>query len=417
MFYRIVFFIILLNSLLQAQGTWREVTKMPRPVTDAQIIYNENPANPMFYILGGYSDVEQRTVNWIQIYSILNNNWQIIENGLNHRRRNFSAALWDTTIIIFGGLRNDFVHTPQFEIFPLSEKTRGIIVDSTSGDLFDRVYGNCYVIKDTLFVFGGNIKSQPYMFAYDLIQKKEIYRIPYKAPEIFQDEMAFLKDNSFYIFGGVQFVVKKNIKIFTQKNRFINESVENLLEPRAGGTAIYNRLLRQGFVIGGYNESKKALSTVEIALFSPDGSFKMNKAEEINFPRKNPMSANYANTIFLFGGRNADDKVVSQVEQYISSVSDITEKSAIPTNFNLFQNYPNPFNPSTSIKFSLPKESNVELKVYNLFGEEVALLLKRFMPVGNHSMSFDASGLPSGTYIYKLTAGEYSQAKKMLLLK
>jgi hypothetical protein len=256
------------------------------------------------------------------------------------------------------------------------------------------------------------------MFAYDLRQKKEIFKISYQEPEVFQDEMTFLKDGNFYIFGGVQFVVKKNIKIFTQKSRTIKESIENLIEPRAGGTAIYNKILRQGFVIGGYNEGKKALSTVEIALFSPDGTFKMNKAEEINFSRKNPMAANYANTIFLFGGRNADDKVVSQVEQYISSVSDINDESLIPTSFSLSQNYPNPFNPETTIRYKLSAVSFVDLKVYDILGNVVATLVNETQQPGMYNVKFLVnSSLSAGIYFYKLTAGDFIQAKKMLLLK
>lgn len=416
MFYRIVFFIILLNSLLQAQGTWREVTKMPRPVTEAQIIYNESQSRPQFYIIGGYSDIEQRTVNWIQIYDIFNNTWELIENGINFRRKNFSAALWDSSIVLFGGLQNEVVSTPNAELFSLS-KRNSTIFEPSDKYVFDRVYGNCFISKDTLFVLGGNVKSQPYVSAFNLKSKKEVFTVTYQPAEALLDEMGFFKDGFFYLFGGVRFVITKGTKYFDQKKRMVSETPVTLLEPRAGGAAIYNSRLGHGLVIGGYNEGRKALSSVEFVLFNNDNTFSIYRTGSINFARRNPMAANYANTIFLFGGRDADGNIVSQVEQYISSVSDITEESAIPTNFNLFQNYPNPFNPNTSIKFSLPKESNVELKVYNLFGEEVALLLKRFMPVGNHSISFDASGLPSGTYIYKLTAGEYSQAKKMLLLK
>ncbi|MBX3006912.1 MAG: T9SS type A sorting domain-containing protein [Melioribacteraceae bacterium] len=416
MFYRIVFFIILLNSLLQAQGTWREVTKMPRPVTEAQIIYNESQSRPQFYIIGGYSDIEQRTVNWIQIYDIFNNTWELIENGINFRRKNFSAALWDSSIVLFGGLQNEVVSTPNAELFSLS-KRNSTIFEPSDKYVFDRVYGNCFISKDTLFVLGGNVKSQPYVSAFNLKSKKEVFTVTYQPAEALLDEMGFFKDGFFYLFGGVRFVITKGTKYFDQKKRMVSETPVTLLEPRAGGAAIYNSRLGHGLVIGGYNEGRKALSSVEFVLFNNDNTFSIYRTGSINFARRNPMAANYANTIFLFGGRDADGNIVSQVEQYISSVSDITEESAIPTNFNLFQNYPNPFNPNTSIKFSLPKESNVELKVYNLFGEEVALLLKRFMPVGNHSISFDASGLPSGTYFYKLTAGEYSQAKKMLLLK
>ena len=89
----------------------------------------------------------------------------------------------------------------------------------------------------------------------------------------------------------------------------------------------------------------------------------------------------------------------------------------LPTEFALFQNYPNPFNPTTNIKFDLPKESNVTLKVYNILGEEVATLVNKVMPAGHQVVTFDASRLASGMYIYRIQAGNFVQVKKMLLMK
>ncbi len=86
-------------------------------------------------------------------------------------------------------------------------------------------------------------------------------------------------------------------------------------------------------------------------------------------------------------------------------------------NYTLFQNYPNPFNPSTKISYALPQNSFVELKVFNLLGQEIATLVNEQKPVGNYEVNFDASNLPSGVYIYKMKAGEYVQTKKMVLLK
>jgi hypothetical protein len=89
----------------------------------------------------------------------------------------------------------------------------------------------------------------------------------------------------------------------------------------------------------------------------------------------------------------------------------------IPTEYALFQNYPNPFNPTTNIKFDLPKESNVTLKVYNILGAEVATLVNNVMSAGHQEVKFDASKYASGMYIYRLEAGSFVQVKKMLLMK
>jgi probable HAF family extracellular repeat protein len=91
--------------------------------------------------------------------------------------------------------------------------------------------------------------------------------------------------------------------------------------------------------------------------------------------------------------------------------------SDVPTGYSLNQNYPNPFNPSTTISFSIPNEELVTLKVFNSLGEEVAELLNETKPAGNYSVSLDSGLLTSGIYFYKITAGNFTQTKKMMLLK
>jgi hypothetical protein len=90
---------------------------------------------------------------------------------------------------------------------------------------------------------------------------------------------------------------------------------------------------------------------------------------------------------------------------------------AIPTEYSLSQNYPNPFNPSTTIEFGLPSASNVTLKVYNMLGEEVASVVNQAMNAGYHTVTFDGSKFTSGMYIYRITAGNFVQVKKMMMLK
>ncbi|KAA3661147.1 MAG: T9SS C-terminal target domain-containing protein, partial [Calditrichaeota bacterium] len=95
----------------------------------------------------------------------------------------------------------------------------------------------------------------------------------------------------------------------------------------------------------------------------------------------------------------------------------VAEDSPVPNDFALSQNYPNPFNPSTTIKFSLPKASFVTLKIYNMLGVEVATLVEGRKPAGRHAITFKATNLASGLHYYTLTAGEYRQSRKMLLLR
>jgi len=91
--------------------------------------------------------------------------------------------------------------------------------------------------------------------------------------------------------------------------------------------------------------------------------------------------------------------------------------TSLPVQFVLAQNYPNPFNPSTTIKFSIPQSSNVTLKIFNTLGQEVSTLINQNMESGLHTINFDASQLNSGIYFYRLDADQFSQVRKMTLIK
>ncbi|MFH1422421.1 MAG: T9SS type A sorting domain-containing protein, partial [Planctomycetota bacterium] len=88
-----------------------------------------------------------------------------------------------------------------------------------------------------------------------------------------------------------------------------------------------------------------------------------------------------------------------------------------PTEYVLQQNYPNPFNPATNIKYNLPQDSFVELKIFDVLGREITTLVNEKQESGNYSIQFDASNLPSGIYIYRIVSGKFTQTKKMILLK
>lgn len=99
-------------------------------------------------------------------------------------------------------------------------------------------------------------------------------------------------------------------------------------------------------------------------------------------------------------------------------IADMVERNGpVPLNPKLEQNYPNPFNPSTVISYALPSRQNVRLSVYDILGREVLRLVDESQEAGYKSVSFNASNLPSGIYTYRLTAGTFTQVKKMLYLK
>ena len=98
-------------------------------------------------------------------------------------------------------------------------------------------------------------------------------------------------------------------------------------------------------------------------------------------------------------------------------VTGISGNNSIPDEYRLEQNYPNPFNPSTNISFSIPKATNVKLVIYDVLGKEITTLVNEFTQAGNHTVKFDASLLSSGVYFYKISAGDFYNVKRMVLVK
>jgi len=102
----------------------------------------------------------------------------------------------------------------------------------------------------------------------------------------------------------------------------------------------------------------------------------------------------------------------------VQGTGGVKQLAAIPSGFALGQNYPNPFNPSTTIRFSVPERSKVTMRVMNLLGEEVARVVDNEMyGQGTYEVDFLAKDLPSGTYVYRLEAGNIVMTKKMVLMK
>lgn len=103
-------------------------------------------------------------------------------------------------------------------------------------------------------------------------------------------------------------------------------------------------------------------------------------------------------------------------DDFSGELTDV-KNEVIPTKLVLEQNYPNPFNPTTSIKFSIPKQEFVNLKVYDILGKEITTLVNEVKSAGNYEVNFNASNLPSGTYFYRIQSGNYVETKKMILIK
>jgi hypothetical protein len=141
-------------------------------------------------------------------------------------------------------------------------------------------------------------------------------------------------------------------------------------------------------------------------------------------------NANAASTVIEFGDQPVTREIVDLTAapvaaaytpatvtiQHLTGV-ETPALADLPAAFELGQNYPNPFNPSTVIKFALPQAAHVTLTIYNLLGKEVAVLVDETLPAGRYEKQWEARGLPSGVYLYRLQAGSLMQTKKLVLMQ
>ncbi len=122
-------------------------------------------------------------------------------------------------------------------------------------------------------------------------------------------------------------------------------------------------------------------------------------------------------TEFFIDGDSAPDRRFNYHFTTIQTPTSVKETYQQPKSFSLSQNYPNPFNPTTVIKYSVPRNGYVTLKIYNLMGQLVATLVNGQLSAGSYKTDFDASKLSSGVYFYKLNVDGFMMTKKMMLLK
>jgi len=160
-----------------------------------------------------------------------------------------------------------------------------------------------------------------------------------------------------------------------------------------------------GFIIG----ADPATPAVMVTTYPSDSPY--NSYTYLHAPSSGPPN-------WYFIGDGEGNVYIYLIRAYVSFTTGVEETIELaPSSFTLAQNYPNPFNPQTTIEFSIPQAGPVTLKIVNLLGEEVATLISQELPAGKHKVQWDAAGLVSGVYFYRLETGGIVQAKKLLLLK
>jgi len=161
------------------------------------------------------------------------------------------------------------------------------------------------------------------------------------------------------------------------------------------------------------------LATVAANIYAPNGTIMLNQGASVTgaFYAKVVRAATKVSISLASGfGAPLQSKAVPMSE------TENAQKPETPKSYALLQNYPNPFNPTTLIRYALPQQANVTLTVYNLLGQEVARLVDEVQRAGYHEVRWDSRNIhgafvSSGIYFYRISAGTYTDIKKMILLR
>jgi hypothetical protein len=418
----VISLLLLLFSPLHAQLKWKIVGTMPNPVYGGQVVYDIASLGNKIYILGGYSESLQREVDWIQEYDVVLNSWRTI-GSMRQTRIDFVADVWKNNIMYYGGVAEASTDKYAIESWDFKLTTSPAVVFDHDSN-FGRSLSTGHIVGDKLYIIGGDSLNAggsadfPYITEYNFPTKQMSVIAKSDSSKDTRQHMSFIVGDNIYIFGGVFNGVNRSIRKFNIPTKTFSDLTQKLISARAGGAAVYNPISQKGFIIGGYNETEAALNTVEEVTILPDGSLNIVPTTPLNYSRTNLMAVNYKGTVAVFGGKDASGKVVPYVE-ISEDITDAVNEKPLPNEFRLYQNYPNPFNPETVISYQLAKESFVTLKIYDTIGREIETIVKGYQQPGVYNSKFSIlnSQLPSGIYFYRLTAGNYSSTKKMILLK
>jgi hypothetical protein len=216
-----------------------------------------------------------------------------------------------------------------------------------------------------------------------------------------QDYTAYLPDY------GISF--QRPIDTVNQGQTSVNRVIAPMMGPYSG-TVSYSASVSpnpsQGTITFNWSPSN-----VKTFTGAPD-SITLNTVVSATVPYQNY-------TISVTAAENGGQR--THTRTWILTIADIigisNNNNEVPLSYALGQNYPNPFNPATQIEYTIPKQSFVSIKVYNLLGQDVATLVNSVKQAGVHDVTFNASELPSGIYYYRMNAGNYSDVRKMILVK
>jgi len=418
---------LILLFYTSAFSQWEIVSEMPVPVKGAKAIVQDT----VIYIIGGVSDSLIRGSKKIQAYYPESNHWQVLQDTIIVPRFGLSVESYGDSAYIFGGAITSNDSSYSIEKWGYSDNAKIKDFDYN----FNRSFASTSMIGDHLYIFGGYqdfelYDSLSYIVRFDMRDGNVFDSFSINdsfSVEMPSHQMSAVMNDKVFLFGGTLGPILRKISYLDLTNDSWIELDSPLNKPRASGVALPHPNGEEIILIGGKNEGSEALSLVETfninSYLINDMKYKMSVA------RSQHAAVIYKDWIYVFGGKNAENIIVGDVEKImLDSLDEVASthladaKGYFSKSFELIGNYPNPFNPQTSIIVQVNNAQHLAINIYDIQGRKIKSLYDNIMTRGKHAISWDATddsqqSVTSGIYFYTVSSGDIIKTNRMLFIK
>ena len=400
----LIFSLVLISAQLQAQNGWTRKADMltGRVGATAAVVGGK------IYVIGGERGNVHLATN--EVYDPATNSWATLKPMLTARSFPFFGVVRDTIYVLGGTNAGYTVTTAKVEAY---DRVTNTWTDKADMSL-PRLGPNAAVVDNIMYLIAGSFnrtECQAYCASPNACQIRR--SIPDSLGQ--KGGLSVTAHNGIvYAFGGSNYPPWSPLSQASAYDPQSDTWTGRSPMPTARYGLLTCLLRDKIYAMGGGQSENRTLATVEVydpALNSWASLPLMPRALVF-------LSGAVVNSkIYVIGGTPDWASSSAELWEYDPLATIVENKTIRPERFVLLQNHPNPFNPTTTIRYELPKAMHVTLTVFDMLGREVATLLNAVEEPGYKSVEWNAAGRASGVYLYRMTAGEYSACRKMIVMR
>jgi N-acetylneuraminic acid mutarotase len=413
-----VFLLSMVAQICFAQGYWTQIDTMP----EIRYAHTVNELNGKIYVVGGLNTETSVYPRTALVYDTSSGIWTQIPLCNNKIRAAHNSCVVGGRLYVMGG--NDSSSTVS--TMDMFDPNSGQWVSKNSMST-DRGLAACVSIGGKIYVIGG-MRFVGISYDYTGLRTVEVYDTNSGTwtqladmPTARWGHSAGALNGKIYVFGGVSgaghsgWIPYSSVEVYNPQTDTWTTKSNMPTNRYCLSTCVLDRSI---YTIGGWYNSGGGPIYDKVEVYDPERDTWFT---ETPMPVKRAVLASIVvgGRIYVYGGARTTHPNIgtSAIYEFETNVVPVEPASLTVHSYLLCQNYPNPFNPSTTIKYELPKATEVKLSVYDVLGREVSVLVNERKNAGSYEVQFNASNLASAVYFYRIQAGDYTQTRKLCLIR